>query len=225
VKYNPEIHHRCSIRLQGYDYSTEGAYYVTVCVQDRECLFGDVVCGEARLNVAGLMVESVWRELHNKFPLVEIDTFVVMPNHFHGIISIVAAPEHRGPNVNVSVGAALCGRPDFDFVEQEGRPHRAAPTLGEMIDWFKTMTTNAYIRGVKQSLWPPFPGRLWQRGYYERILRGEKELNGARRYILENPMKWAWDKENPENDPGEKPGEQPVGAALCGRPALVRQDL
>jgi REP element-mobilizing transposase RayT len=68
-----------------------------------------------------------------------------------------------------------------------------------MIDWFKTMTTNAYIRGVKQSNWPPFPGRLWQRNYYERIIRNDVELNGARRYILDNPVKWTSDKENPAN--------------------------
>jgi len=73
--------------------------------------------------------------------------------------------------------------------------------LGDVIDWFKTMSTNAYIRGVRQWDWPPFPGRLWQRNYYERILRNESELGIARKYILENPLKWDEDRENPANVP------------------------
>jgi putative transposase len=183
MTYNPDIHHRHSIRLREYYYSATGAYFVTICVQGRECLFGSVADGEMRMNDSGRMVESWLCESTNKFPSVEIDTFVVMPNHFHGIICIV--------------GATLRGRPDSDYDEQEGRPHRAAPTLWDIIDWFKTMTTNAYIRGVKQSNWPPFHGRLWQRNYYERIIRNEAELDAARQYIAENPMKWAEDKENP----------------------------
>ncbi len=80
-----------------------------------------------------------------------------------------------------------------------GRPHGAAPTLGDVMDWFKTMTTNAYIRGVKEHAWPSFPGRLWQRNYYERIIRDEREWGLARKYIFENPLKWDLDRENPLN--------------------------
>ncbi len=130
------------------------------------------------------MIEAWWRELPNKFPSIRMDQHVVMPNHFHGILY---------------VGAALCGRPGVDSVgERLGRPHRVAPTLGDIISWFKTMTTNQYIRGVKTEGWPPFPGRLWQRNYYEHIIRDEDELNYYCTYIANNPANWQTDKENPD---------------------------
>ena len=94
MKHDPDKHHRRSIRLKGYDYSQAGAYFVTICTQDRECLFGDIVDGEMRLNDAGHMVRDVWHKIPEHFPYADIDEFVVMPNHFHGIIdgrrSIVA---------------------------------------------------------------------------------------------------------------------------------------
>lgn len=187
TKFNPDIHHRRSVRLKDYDYSQDGAYFVTVCVQNRVCLFGEIVDGVMCLNDAGKMVEQWWMELNNKFPDIETDTFTVMPNHFHGIIMIV--------------GAALCGRPDFTEGNQdkEGQPHRVAPTLGTIMDWFKTMTTNEYIRHVKQDNWLPFPGKLWQRNYHERIIRNDEELNRTREYIMFNPARWAEDEDNPMN--------------------------
>ena len=131
---------------------------------------------------AGTMIETWWCELAKKFSLVRADVHVVMPNHFHGIIY---------------VGAALCGRPGLGNArERKGRPHRVAPTLGDIVGWFKTMTTNQYIRGVKTESWPPFPGRLWQRNYYEHIIRDEDELNYYRAYIADNPANWRTDEEN-----------------------------
>ena len=88
MKYDPDKHHRRSIRLKGYDYSQAGAYFVTICTQDRECLFGDVVDGEMRLNDAGQMVHRIWNDLSVKYPDIEMDEFVVMPNHVHGIIML-----------------------------------------------------------------------------------------------------------------------------------------
>jgi REP element-mobilizing transposase RayT len=195
--YDPDIHKRRSIRLQGFDYFSYGAYFVTVCVQGRECLLGEIVDGEMELNEAGRMVETWWRELSNKFPSVEIDTFVVMPNHFHGIVVInnpVGADLRVCPNNNVHVGA------DLRVGLSNAGAHPGAPLHG-IVQWFKTMTTNAYIRGVKQTNWPPFPGRLWQRNYYERIVRDEAELDAIRKYIDENPLKWLEDDENPANIP------------------------
>lgn len=87
-KFNPDIHHRRSIRLRHYDYASEGAYFVTICAQNRECLYGEVFNGEMVLNDAGRVVESVWCALPDRFPSIELDAFVVMPNHFHGIIVI-----------------------------------------------------------------------------------------------------------------------------------------
>jgi hypothetical protein len=103
-KFNPDIHHRRSVRLKDYDYSQEGAYFVTVCVQNRACLFGEIDDGVMCLNDAGKMVERWWLELKMKFAAIEIDTFTIMPNHFHGIIMIVGAGLE--PARNNAVGAA-----------------------------------------------------------------------------------------------------------------------
>jgi REP element-mobilizing transposase RayT len=181
--------HRRSIRLQGYDYSRNGAYFVTVCVQHRECLLGEIVDDEMRLNDAGRMVERWWVELGNKFPSVETDEFVVMPNHFHGIITIVGADLRVCPDrTGAHIGAPLRHGPLQRIND--------AP-LPEIVQWFKTMTTNEYIRTVKQHGWVPLPGRLWQRNYYERVIRTEEELRRIRQYITDNPSQWAHDRENP----------------------------
>jgi putative transposase len=181
MTFDPSRHHRRSVRLHGYDYAQEGAYFVTVCIQGKACLFGEVVDGAMRLNEAGRMVEEWWNELKCKFPDREIDEYVVMPNHFHGI---------------VIVGADLCVRPDVARQSKEGA-HAGAP-LPKIIQWFKTMTTNAYLHGIKGNGWPPFPGRLWQRNYYEHIIRDEASLDRIRQYVLDNPGRWADDPENPE---------------------------
>jgi len=182
-RYDPGEHHRRSIRLKGYDYSQAGAYFVTVCTQGRVCLFGGVVEGEMRVNVAGRMVEKWWAELSNKFPNVETDEYNVMPNHFHGIVVIVGAD------------LRVCPEPTGAHDEITGA-HTGAP-LPEIVQWFKTMTTNEYIRGVKTSRWPLCPGRLWQRNYYEHIIRNEESLNRIREYIANNPLQWEVDRENP----------------------------
>jgi len=173
----PVKNRRHSIRLKDYDYSQPGAYFFTICVQDHLCLLGNVTQGSINLNKAGLMVLEWWKELARKFAGIRTDAFVVMPNHIHGIIEII------------EVGATLCGRP--------GQPHRAAPTLGTIIDWFKTMTTNEYIRGVRNLNWPKFNGRFWQRSYYEHVIRDEKQLQEIREYILGNLYQWQRDAENP----------------------------
>jgi REP element-mobilizing transposase RayT len=154
------------------------------------------------------MVEEVWNQLPMHYPGIMVDSHVVMPNHFHGIIFLV--------------GAAPCGRPDYPAPSDspgagcskgskfprgtEGHPHGGAPTAMSLFDVmhrFKSYSTARYRHAVTECGWPPFPARLWQRGYYERIIRGEKELDAARKYILENPMNWAMDKENPEKAPGK----------------------
>lgn len=202
--YDPEIPHRRSIRLRQYDYAQAGAYFVTICAQNRECLFGDVTDGEMRVNNAGLMIKKWWVELNRKFPNVETDEHIVMPNHFHGIITIV------------NVGADPCVRPDPNVCPnhasgqtRSGQTRRSAPTetnrsgahtgapLPNAIQWFKTMTTNEYIRGVKTAKWPPFNGRFWQRNYYEHIIRDDDSLNHIREYIITNPAQWEFDRENP----------------------------
>jgi len=165
MKYDPEIHHRRSIRLKNYDYSQEGYYFITICTQNREDYFLDKRVIE--------MIEKWWYILPDKFLNVEIDEFIVMSNHIHGIIVII----------NKSVGADLCVCQNVKRGEHTGLP------LPEIIQWFKTMTTNEYIRNVKKLKWRPFDGKLWQRNYYEHIIRNEDELNRTREYIINNPIK------------------------------------
>jgi len=184
--FDPDKHHRRSIRLRGYDYTDTGAYFVTICAQGRECLFGDTANGALRLNDAGRMVQAVWGELPTNYPGVETDAFVVMPNHVHAII--------------VFVGAAPCDRPD------DGQPQGVAPTLSlpDVVHRFKTMTTKRYVDGVKLMGWTPFRGHLWQRNYYEHIIRDETELGRIREYITTNPARWAVDRENPNGKTKEQ---------------------
>ena len=169
--YGPK---RRSIRLKGYDYTEAGAYFVTICTQDRTCLFGDVVDEEIRLNEAGQVVQAVWDELPNHYPNVELDEFVVMPNHVHGIIVIVGA----------DVGAGFKPAPTIP-VKRHG--------LAEIVRALKTFSARRIneLRGT--------PGRsVWQRNYYEHIIRDEESLNRIREYIANNPAQWALDRENPD---------------------------
>jgi REP element-mobilizing transposase RayT len=345
MPYDPNRHHRRSIRLKGYDYSQAGAYFVTICTQDRACLFGKVVNGEMRLNDAGRMVLAEWNMLPERFPHVVLDAFVVMPNHVHGIVVITnpatddgattrvaptavtivgtglvpvpnagtmgaapddgtmgavpddgtmgaapnagtmgaapdagtmgavpddgtmgAAPDDgmmgavpnagtmgavpnagtmgaapnagtmgavpdagtmgAAPNAGMMgaapnagtmgaapddgattrvaptavtiVGTGLVPVPDDGATTRTTTrtTTRVAPTVGDIVGAFKSRVTVEYIRGVKTSGWPPFRGRLWQRNYYEHIIRNERALNAIRQYIIENPRRWQMDREN-----------------------------
>ena len=229
-RYDLNQPRRKPIRLKGYDYSRAGAYFITIVVQGRLCSFGDVVDGEMSLNGAGKMIHRVWDRMPGRFPSVEMDEFVVMPNHIHGIMIIHQPPPSHDP----PVGASLVGALDdprlhddahthddtrattrvapTDTVTDDTRPHndvrattRVAPTLGDVVGAFKSLTTVEYGRGVRRIGWPPFDKRLWQRNYYERIIRNESELDLAREYITNNPMKWEFDHENPS-----------VGVSLVG---------
>ena len=334
MAYIPYQYHRHSIRLKDYDYSRPGAYYITICTQNRACLFGKVVDGVMELNDAGQMIKKWYFEIMNKFPDIHCDQHIIMPNHIHFIIVNV------GP-----VGADLCVCPESDkeIINTNDKPsgrcyknndihddnrnlvehniniggcritkhwdnrnglyehgihndlgvygikndlgkhkiknnlggygikndlgehkinnnfdgygiknnlgehniknnlggyniknnlgdhkikndlnghkiinnlggygikndlgeHNIKNNLGEhvgsplhrVVQWYKTMTTNEYIRGVKQNKWPRFDGKLWQRNYYEHIIRNDMELYNIRSYIINNPLKWK-DNEN-----------------------------
>ena len=190
MTYNPNIHHRRSIRLKEYDYSQNGAYFVTICVQNRECLFGEIVDGEMVLNDAGEIIKTEWEKLPQQFSNIELDVFAVMPNHFHGIVMI-----QNENNVGVPlVGTQNDGQPQL----QTGQPQGIAPTgkntIGDIIRAFKSLTTNEYIHGVKTKKFPPFEKRIWQRNYHEHIIRNEKSLETIQNYIINNPVKWQDDK-------------------------------
>ena len=321
MNHHPGIRRRHSIRLKGYDYSQPGAYFVTIVTQDRLCLFGDVVGGTVRLNGAGRLAQAAWERLPCRFPGIDLDAFVVMPNHIHGIIAIngpvgappagapdatgasdpvgtvgaplVGAPDATGaPDPVGTVGAPLVGAPDAagapdatgapDPVGTAGAPPvgapdaagaadpvgtvgaplvgapdatgapdpvgtvgaplvgapdpvgtvgaplvgalpsrattrgarattrgarattrgarattRGAPTVGDVVGAYKSLTTVEYTRGVRAMDWPPFRRRLWQRNYYERIVRDDESRDRIRQYILDNPAQWGSDRENP----------------------------
>lgn len=193
MNFNPDIHHRKSIRLKGYDYSQDGAYFVTICAQNRECLFGEIKDGKMILNDAGTFVKECWNETPKRYPIVILDEFVVMPNHFHGIIFIIdervdrAGTRPAPTNINGNVGAPLVGA-------QNVVRSQNYPTIGNIIGEFKSITTHEYINGVKNKNWQPFEKRLWQRNYYEHIIRTDKSLNEIREYIIDNPANWEKDE-------------------------------
>jgi REP element-mobilizing transposase RayT len=281
MKYNPDIHHRRSIRLKGYDYSKAGLYFITIRTQNGLCLFGKIINNEMILNDAGRMIKRQWQDLIRHFKNIKLHDFIIMPNHFHGIIEFdnsgdsvyyVGAPlvgaqkltpsQKNGlgektmpektpnttlhPNTSAHVRAPLVGAPKLPPSQNIGRgeitmpetslqpqmagqtdisgqPQGCAPTddgintlqpqindqthindgqntspqpkqkimtLGDVVGAFKSLTTNEYIRNVKQNNWQPFNKKLWQRNYYEHIIRNEKSFYNISKYIQTNPSQW-----------------------------------
>ena len=164
MPYDPNGHHRRSIRLPNYDYSQSGAYFITICVQNHNCLFGRILTtvdgAELQLNAQGLMVHDAWNEMPAKHPGLVLEEYIVMPNHFHALV--ISDASDQGCKYNLS----------------------------EVVHRFKTLTTKRYAHGVRKYGWPKFPGRLWQRNFWERVIRNEKELEAIRDYISYNPAKW-----------------------------------
>lgn len=186
MKYDPQIHHRRSIRLKGYDYSQSGLYFITICIQNRECLLGKIEQGLINLNQAGQMVQQMWQQLPQRFSSIQIDEFVVMPNHLHGIIAISM--------VNMVSNNQSQAQ---DLKQIQPLQTSKSVKLGDIIGAFKSITTHQYIQGVKQYHWQGFTGKLWQRNYYEHIIRDQASLNNIREYIINNPLKWEDHPENP----------------------------
>jgi putative transposase len=169
MTFDNKIHHRKSIRLANYDYSQAGAYFITICTQNRECLFGEIVGDEMQLNDAGRIIQLIWNEIPIHYPQVELDEFVIMPNHVHGIINIRSS----------ALGAASSAPTE-------------SPTVGKIMRRFKSMSAIAVNKSRSRSLQP-----LWQRNYWERVVRDEKELHGMQEYIVNNPRQWELDKLHP----------------------------
>ncbi len=183
MPYDPESHHRHSIRLKGYDYSQAGAYFVTICTHNKACVFGDVVDGEMRLNEYGAIVKDEWLRTDTLRGNVVIDEYIIMPNHIHGIVIIMG--DGRGTLQRASTGPIRA-------------THRVAPTarglisnsIGAIIGQFKSIVT----KDVRKMGFRYFK---WQRNYYEHVIRNEDKLNRTREYVLNNPLQWQFDRENP----------------------------
>jgi putative transposase len=176
VTYNSETHRRRSIRLRGYDYSQAGAYFVTICAWKKECLLsGEILNAETRPTEFGQMVIECWHAIPAHFPHAACDKFVVMPNHIHGIVFMVVA-RHAAPLQTTR--------------EQFAKP--VSGSLPTIIRSFKSSVTKQINRMRNTPVTP-----VWQRNYYEHVISDEKELQSIREYIMNNPMQWELDDENP----------------------------
>jgi len=232
MRFDPEKHHRRSLRLAGYDYSRAGAYYVTVCARDRQCLFGEVIAGEMKMNEFGQMVFEEWFKTGEMRPHIQLDAFVVMPNHIHGILvlddggtlqldrsfdrptprrgTLHVPPLHVPPLPYAPVQPTPTGEQSEQptpnmiptiisdggtwqrapTVEQFGRP--TPDSIPTIVRLFKSATTACINRARNQPRLP-----VWQRNYYEHIIRDEAEWASIREYIETNPARWSEDRENP----------------------------
>ena len=258
-KYNPNVHHRRSIRLKGYDYSQAGLYFITICCHNRECLFGQIVVGANNnlpdnlsnnlpdnempkmiLNDAGKIADGCWLEIPKHFPNAVLHEYVVMPNHLHGIIELtdsnnvgaenfphnydgvinvgtndVGENDYLSNNDDVIVGAndyssnddnVIVGANDYSPLRQndadnngaENFPPRRTPskspskTIGSIVRGFKIGVTK-WFRNIRPEDFPP-QRNIWQRNYYEHIIRNEQSYQTISDYIINNPVKWADDK-------------------------------
>ena len=210
MNYNSDIHHRRSIRLREYDYRSARAYFVTICTFQRECLFGEVVGAEMRLNGLGVTTEACWRAITNHFPNVQLDEFVIMPNHFHAILNITA-PESVEAMAGDGRGEArfICFARFWKLWRRQGDSNKgeagesfASPlrdgtisgSLGAVIQNFKSVSTRK-INTLRDN--PGCP--VWQRNYYEHVIRNENDLANIRQIHR---------GQSPEMGPGrEQPGE------------------
>ena len=194
-KYNPNIHHRRSIRLKGYDYSQVGAYFITICCQDRACLFGDVINEEMVLNDAGNIAFNEWLKTAEIRKNISLDVFVIMPNHIHGIIIIndIGRGELHSPNNEQGTSP----------INEQGNSNSSQPLdkMGECNSPLRGPSNNigAIIRGYKSSVTKQiriFNNDIvvWQRNYHEHIIRNEQSYQTISNYIINNPSKWNDDK-------------------------------
>jgi len=172
MKHDPARHSRRSIRLPEYDYNQPGAYFVTICTHGHKCLLGDVINNAVQLSSYGQLAATYWTWLAEQYVYVQLDQWIIMPNHLHGVIIVDDVQWCRGGS-------------------------RTAPTkhkpLGRLIGAFKTVSTKRINRTR-----PASGTRFWQRNYYEHVVRNENELDRIRQYIIDNPLQWALDRENPK---------------------------
>ncbi len=179
VEFDNGSKKRRSIRLPEYDYGQAGAYFITVAAYHRKCVFGDIVNGEVRLSKMGVIVKTAWQELPAHFPNVINDEYVIMPNHLHGIIRI-----------ETDIVGARHASPLRECVKNSGPRGTAPLSLGAIIGSFKSAASKRIheIQGFEHF-------HLWQRNYYEHVIRDERDYERVLEYIRSNPMNWEQDLE------------------------------
>ena len=219
MKYNPRRHNRRSMRLKGYDYSRTGLYFITICCHQQKCLFGDVIDGEMRLNAAGIIAKDCWLSIPDHFPNVVLHQFVVMPNHIHGIIEFTVGAKNFSPqsvhhqlpqsvhrqspqftnqkrtknNVDAkNVWPKFVGAKNFSPLQERLERHSrqvsgTSKTIGSVVRGFKIGVTN-WMRNNTDIYC------VWQRNYYEHIIRNKKSHQTISNYIRNNPENWRGDR-------------------------------
>ncbi|MBE9171245.1 transposase [Pleurocapsales cyanobacterium LEGE 06147] len=216
MPYNPARHHRRSIRLQGYDYTQSGMYFVTICAYQKQCLFGEIINGQMRLNQYGQIVTQTYQWLSQRYPYICLDEWIVMPNHFHGVMLITDNPCRGGSRTAPTTTEPTTTEPTTtnpiitNPITTE--PTTTEPTttnpiiteptssndvskpkpLGRLIGAFKTVSTKQ-INILRNTPGTP----VWQRNYYEHIIRSQDALDYIREYIINNPNSWETDRLNP----------------------------
>ena len=237
MTYNPSSHHRRSIRLKGYDYSQEGLYFITLCTQNRACLFGKIENGKMSLNDAGQIANECWLNIPNHFPNVILHEFIIMPNHVHGIIQLVGAnnyspekisqelnssefnscvnnspkinlPEINSPANNLSENQLTkIGNNHLDGVGNDLNDNHSnhgannvsinhgAKNVSPLRGHSPSKTIGSIVRGYKIGVtnWFRYNGnseKIWQRNYWEHIIRDEQSCHRIAEYIINNPAKW-----------------------------------
>lgn len=184
MRFDPSKHHRRSIRLKEFDYAQPGAYFITIVTCQRECLFGEIVNEGMVLNEFGKIADDCWSVIPEHFPNVELGVYVVMPKHVHGIIVIT---DGRGTAKSFSSVGARHVSP----LQKPSTPHGfKRGSVGAIVASFKSAVTRRIGREHNAA-------GIWQRNYYERVIRDEKEWDKIHRHIESNPSNWADDDENP----------------------------
>lgn len=180
---NDSLPHRKKLRIPDFDYSQPGAYYVSIVTQGRRKLFGQIVDGEMVLNDIGKMVKEVIDQIPDHYPGINVELFVVMPNHIHALLIIS----------EVVAGPRACQSNDGKLRGVD--PTKKQLSLAEIVHRIKSLTTHQYMIGVRDKGWSRFEKRLWQRNYYEHVIRNERDYQAIYDYIIANPMNWEKDKE------------------------------
>ena len=182
TRYNPQIHHRRSIRLKGYDYSRTGAYFITICAYNRLCLFGEIIDGEMRANPCGETAAACWRDLPRHFETITLGDWVVMPNHIHGILVIGRGEASAVESLKKTNPMAADASPLRPNGTQSG-------SLGAIVQNYKSVAARR-INILRGASGVP----VWQRNYWEHIIRDEASYGDLTRYILNNPKQWTMDR-------------------------------
>lgn len=185
---------RKSLRLKNYDYSLSGFYFVTICINQRICLLSEIIDDKVVLSDVGMMVKRNYLDLEKRFANIKCDRYIIMPNHIHCIIEI--------KNCDDAVGVVPCAnpisrQPQGIATTDKSRDQKNA-SLADVVGVFKSISTVEYIKNVSKNNWQKFDKRLWQRNYYEHVIRSEESYIKIAEYIENNPINWATDELNPD---------------------------